>query len=95
MLAPRGTRIAWRARNEKRVTEAVRKLIRWTTGLPSDLAELTKTAQAVRYMAREQGRLEEATKLAKDPMRGYDGVGAKTIAEAKAEVRKLFISQIF
>jgi hypothetical protein len=46
-------------------------------------------------MAREQGRLEEATKLAKDPMRGYDGVGAKTIAEAKAEVRKLFISQIF
>jgi hypothetical protein len=42
----------------------------------------------------EQGRLEEATKLAKEAMTELEQIesGAKTIAEAKAEVRKLFIS---
>jgi len=61
---------------------------------------MSKTAQAVRYMASqavakaEQGRLEEATKLAKEAMTELEQIesGAKTIAEAKAEVRKLFIS---
>ncbi|KAH8689719.1 hypothetical protein GQ44DRAFT_780580 [Phaeosphaeriaceae sp. PMI808] len=86
----------------RNITSAVKQLTVKTASLQSDLAELAKDVQGVRYMASqavakaEQGRLAEAAKLSEKATNELKDIEeeAERIAKERKEVRRLYVSQI-